>query len=303
VINSGVSQIDDEATARPGLAATGLFVDGPQWIDFGGGSLVFSSFDQNATNGKLVRIQPDGGARIEIRDTSGGGGVGIGNSLKGGNIATAISKQNEIWLSQPDGGDAGVIGTGATASDVNDLIVSAAGNYYFTDPQYQSNGATRGIYQIIGGTQTAIKTDAQARYNGVALSPDGAKLYVSVTDVGNGTSSVLSYTVPGTGTVAGASEATFLANAKLKNAPDGLAVDIGGNVWVAEADIANAISGFVEVFSAAGAKLGEIPFPNTRPTNVTFGGGNGTAVFITTEGGGTKAGVYKYQSRCAGLKQ
>jgi sugar lactone lactonase YvrE len=299
VVSAGISQIDDEVAARAALG-NGHFADGPQFVDFNGGVLVFSSFDQNAQNGKLVRVAPDGGARTEIRDTSTGGGVGIGNAVKGKSILTTIARSSAIWQTLPDGGDGGAtFALGATIKDPNDLAVSASGNIYFTDPEYQSGGGTTGVYRIApaGGAPTMIKTGA-ANYNGIALSKAGTTLYVSKTDA----KTVVKFTVNGDGSVV-ATENAFVSTI---DSPDGLAVDVGDNVWVAEAnENAGTANGRVEVFAKDGKKLGELTFANARPTGVAFGGGNDKAVFITTESGTAKtgkAGVFKYTSNCAGLR-
>jgi sugar lactone lactonase YvrE len=97
--------------------------------------------------------------------------------------------------------------------------------------------------------------------------------------------------------------------------PDGIAVDEGGNLWVAEAvipgnDNAPTNGGRVEVFSAAGAKWGEITFPNHRPTAVAFGGAGNKALYITANqfstpgnpSGNYTAFLFAYETRCAGLR-
>jgi sugar lactone lactonase YvrE len=82
----------------------------------------------------------------------------------------------------------------------------------------------------------------------------------------------------------------------LTDYPDGLAVDIGGNLYVAEAVAGSNPGGRVQVFSATGQKLGEIPFASTRPTGVAFGGAQNAQLFITVENG-----VYVFSGRCAGI--
>jgi sugar lactone lactonase YvrE len=87
--------------------------------------------------------------------------------------------------------------------------------------------------------------------------------------------------------------------------PAGLTLDVAGNLWVAEAPAEGTLGGKVEVFSPAGIKLGEIAVAGTRPTGIAFGGGANDQVFITGESGSDgagAAGVFRYTSRCAGVR-
>ena len=99
--------------------------------------------------------------------------------------------------------------------------------------------------------------------------------------------------------------ASFLTATDLVDVPDGMAIDVGGNLWIAEANATTSVaSGRIEIFSPAKKKLGTIPFPTQRPTSVTFGGADGKQLFVTTESSisGGSAGVFTYVSRCVGVK-
>jgi gluconolactonase len=319
-VNSGVTEIVIENAAGNRGAGT-WFLDGPQFIDAdGGGILVYSSFDQNGANGQLAKVKGDGTARTSLRTTFTNGGLGIGNGTKAGQILTAVATNadgNGSIAQTSTAGTAGAdISTGAVAASPNDLAVGKNGDIYFTDPRYQAGGPTTGIYRIAaaGGAVTAITNGGTTtdEWNGIALNADSTKLYVSST---NG-DAVRVYTVNADGTVV-ATGSVFVGTGAAGGAattlggghPDGLAVDSGGNVWIAEAAAAAANSGAVEVYSPAGKRLGSIPFTGTRPTGVAFGGASNNQVFITTEGTSAvgaadlaKAGVYKLTIGCSGLR-
>ena len=304
-LDGGVN-LDAAVATQIVSVAAGNFLDGPTWFDANGGFLVYSEFDQTE---RLWRIAADGGAKAQFRDAGFDNNNGpVGNAVRGGLLITAVNAKTgagapKFLVSAPDGGALASIGIDASvgATVPNDLVVGPANNIYFTDGQYQPTPAgTTGVYRMLGtdGGVQAIQQNF-GRANGIAISPDNTKLYVGVGPLNAGDpdkKKVLVYDVAATGVVT-APGATFLAEADLGDVPDGMAVDVGGNLWVAEATIGNAPGGRVEVFSPAKKKLGTIPFATERPTGVAFGGADNKTLFITTENG-----VFTYVSRCAGVR-
>jgi gluconolactonase len=284
------------------LAVGAMFLDGPQWIDDSGGSLVFS--EVNSIPAQLLRVGGDGGAAAALRagpvDQS---TLPIGNAFRGPYVLTTVAKNTgagaaTIWQTLPDGGAGPSIGVGASTNP-NDLVVGPMNNLYFTDPQYQTNPAVAtSLYRVAGdGGVTTVQTDLP-RPNGIALSADNKKLYVGLAPgaadpTGRG---VLLYNVAADGSVT-APGASFLTSADLVDMPDGLAIDVGGNLWVAEAPATGGPGGRVEVFGPDKKKLGTIPFTTKRPTGIAFGGTDNKTVFITAENG-----VFVFKSRCAGVR-
>lgn len=287
-------------------AGFATFYDGPQWVDSAGGAFVVFS---DAFAQKVYKLGPDGGTPADFRATANAQLITIGNAVKGGYVLTAVARQDPgqtaygiYQTSIADGGAGPTLKTGGS-DNPNDLVVLPNGTILFTDPQYQRGiGTTEGLYAIApDGGVTTVQTADLYRPNGIALSPDGKALYVGQGplpgDPAEAVRKILKYTVAADGKVS-APGTTFIDTALLTDVPDGIAVDVGGNLWVAEANATAATqSGRVEVFSPAGKKLGAIVFPKDRPTNVAFGGADGKGVYITTE-----TQVYVYASRCAGLK-
>jgi gluconolactonase len=263
----------------------GAFYDGPQWIPVGAGNLVFSDFNTDV----LQIVAPDGGTPQTLRAVGGA----IGNAFKDGVILTASGSLSAVFRTFPDGGSAGANLPAAPAASPNDLAVGPAGNVYFTDPRYQAGVPTpTGLYRMDpANAVTLIKNFTAARVNGIAYYGPTLTLYVGTTTP----KAIVKYTVAIDGSVNAGTEAPFLATGAIADDPDGLAVDVGGNVYIAEAAAGGGTSGRVEVFSPGGQKLGEIPFPAHRPTGVAFGGSDNQTLYITTE----KA-VFKYRNRCAG---
>ena len=172
----------------------------------------------------------------------------------------------------------------------NDLVIDNNGRIYFTDPRYFGKESidqpVDGVYRIdTNGTINLIIANA-SKPNGIAISPDYKTLYVANLDIG--TSGVLpqSFKGPTSETHGEILEYTLLpdGNVQFKGAlvnftnggPDGIKVDIEGNIYVALGDK-------IGVYSSKGEKLIDIDVPNKGVTNLCFGRGKWSkTLFITT---------------------
>lgn len=172
-------------------------------------------------------------------------------------------------------------GAGANAFDSpNDVVARADGTLYVTDPGYQKgfNGGTVTNNRIVRVNPTnqvfeeKVYTN-QERPNGVALSPDGNTLYVSLT----ARNKVVKFPVAANGTLGAETDfATGTTQA------DGLNVDTAGNVYVATAT-------GVSVYKPDGTKWGNTIETKkgaaaVEATAVAFGGADLKTLYITAEG-------------------
>lgn len=302
-----VLSADAGEVVRTGLSMPNAFLDGPVFTDaVGGGALVFSQVFAS----QIYRTGPDGGPQTLIATAPGAGMAQpylIGNAVHGGTILTTVVPRNAavtdpaIARTQPDGGDAGVIALPATVNDPNDLVVLKDGTIFFTDPGFQSGSDANGLYRVAqdgGVTRVKLYDTNGDRPDGIALSPDERTLYVSF----GASRRIDRYTIDANGVAtAGAPfPATFVDN------PEGLAVDVGGNLWVAEAAPGDTNAGRVSVFDRDGKRWGEIAFPNHRPVGLAFGGADNRALYVLANrftGGETYDGfVFIHPSRCAGVR-
>jgi len=114
-----------------------------------------------------------------------------------------------------------------------------------------------------------------AKPNGIALSPDGATLYV-----GSDTQAKVWKLPVDAGGAVGA-PALLIDGPTVPGGfkvPDGICIDDDGDLYVTNND--DAVKAIV-VFDPAGHSKGRIPFP-VRPSNCTFGGADRRTLYVTT---------------------
>ncbi len=155
---------------------------------------------------------------------------------------------------------------GLAFNSPNDIAVRSDGNLYFTDPSYlrgnrPAEQPTRAYRRDPSGALTVIEEGGNT--NGITLSPDETRLYVSLLGGGN---SILVFDVDAAGAVS--NRQTFVAG----TGSDGMAIDCAGNLYITS-------NGTVQVFSPDGQQLGVIPAPGAA--NVAFGGAERRTLFIT----------------------
>ena len=174
----------------------------------------------------------------------------------------------------------------------NDIVVDNNGRIYFTDPRYFGKESIDqpldGVYRIdTDGTIHLIIANA-SKPNGIAISPDYKTLYIANYDLGHSNlqvfpegfkgprpeirGSILEYTLLPDGNV----EFKGILVDLMNNGPDGIKVDLEGNIYVA-------VKGNIFVYSPKGEQLEEIKVPNKSAKNLCFGRGEfSKTLFITT---------------------
>ncbi|TWI54977.1 gluconolactonase [Pseudomonas duriflava] len=171
----------------------------------------------------------------------------------------------------------------------NDAVVSSDGAVWFTDPGYGILGAYEGhkaefelptnVYRIDPNTGDArVVTGDFQRPNGIALSPDEKRLYVSDTAGGGEAGKPLHLRVFNIGENGSLSNGRVLIDAKEGGVIDGFRCDSEGNLWCSWAG--DALQNSVRVFSPEGKPLATLHLPETV-SNVEFGGAKGNRLFIT----------------------
>lgn len=277
--------------------ATGPFLYGPVWVkDDVSSSIVYSE----GFNQAIVRNAPDGGARQLLRAT-GANNLPNGNTRAGNFIYTALARTapgtgGSILRMGLDGGEPTELDAGV-ANSPNGIVASTKGFVYFTDPGFQTDGISTGIYRLapdgIVTTVLAFTGGVDKRALGIALTPDETGLYVGFFDEKR----ISKFTVDAEGVATNPQNIAFTPT----DNPTALAVDLGGNLWIAE-NTEGVTSGRIEVVDAAGKKWGEIPFADSRPTGIAFGGADLRTVYVTSERDGNPGTLWMLASRCPGVR-
>ncbi|MFJ6836242.1 SMP-30/gluconolactonase/LRE family protein [Streptomyces sp. NPDC091209] len=171
----------------------------------------------------------------------------------------------------------------------DDLVFDAHGGFYFTD--YGKTGATavdrgRLFYATADGTSIRKVADGMDGPNGIGLSPDGKRLYVSETY----TARVWWWEVTAPGVIkgglslGGSGGGNFLYTAPDYTNFDSLAVEAGGNVCVA-----SMIHAGISVVSPKGHLVEFVDIDvggDPGISNICFGGKHLTTAYITASSTG-----------------
>lgn len=253
------------------------FTEGPLWLGTRG--LLVTSISR----GILHRLDPDSGAILERIET-GGNPSGL-----------CRNRQGTIWIAQggahvrssslrPAGpsiqrlttdGQIYVVARDLTAP--NDCAIGPDGLIWFTDPAGSAMEplGEPGRVMTLDPERAWLEILADGiRYpNGLAFGPGGEVFYLAET----GTARILRYRLNGSGIYPEGIHCQLT-----EGHPDGLAVDVTGNLYVAATD-----ASAVLVFDREGAPAGRIDLgEGAWPTNLCFGGEDLRTLFITAAKGG-----------------
>ena len=162
----------------------------------------------------------------------------------------------------------------------NDLVIDNNGRIYFTDPRYFGkepiDQPLDGVYRIDTDGTIHLIIDNASKPNGIAISPDYKTLYIANYHWGHPdvlkTGAILEYTLLSDGNI----QFKGMLIDLMDNGPDGIKVDVEGNIYIA-------VKGNIVVYSPQGKKIVEIEVPNSSATNLCFGRGVfSKTLFITT---------------------
>ncbi len=174
---------------------------------------------------------------------------------------------------------------GKPLNSPNDVVCKSDGSVWFTDPPFGILGHYEGhlakpelptnVYRWDSKSgKLAVVVGDVDRPNGLAFSPDESRLYI--VEAGVTPRVIRAYDVTDGGTRLG--KGPVLITAEEKGTPDGLRVDVDGNLWVGWGMGAEGLDG-VAVFNPVGKLIGRIDLPE-RCANVCFGGRQRNRLFM-----------------------
>lgn len=256
-----------EGAAEPEIVCDGMaFTEGPVWFAERN-QLFFSDFQLGnaAANGNgLIWSYTPGGECEQFIENAGTNGlvIGPGGGLLGARhfdqtLTTFDLETREptVFLADNDG---------LAFNSPNDIAVRSDGNIYFTDPDFlrgnrMQEQPTRSYRLDPSGALSVITENGNT--NGITLSPDESKLYLSTF---GGGASIVVFDVDASGALSNQQPFAPVGS-------DGMAVDCAGNLYITQ--------GGVQVFNPDGEPIGTIDAPGAA--NVAFGGPDRRTLFIT----------------------
>ncbi|TWI62526.1 lactonase [Pseudoduganella lurida] len=239
----------ENSMAEAYLAVTdaNVVLEGPSFAR--NGDLFFS----NSTAGQLLKMSSD----KHLATVAGFGSASIGGTAihRDGRIFVAVHDKafTKGWIValQPDGTHRQTVLAPDRGFIPNDLVFDRGGGIYFTDFRGTSSDPVGGVYYIAPGSAkiTPILRHL-SRANGIALSPDGATLWV--TEHGRNLLHKVDLSGPTTVKPMG----TNVPYVFTGPGPDSMRTDSQGNVYVAMIQ-----QGRVLVFAPNGVPTGQILLP------------------------------------------
>lgn len=280
-----------DANAKVEVLASGLeWAEGPVW-DAKNSCLLVSDIPRNS----IMKWTPARGLELFMKPS---GYTGIADyGAEPGSNGLALDAQGRMYFCEhgdrrisrmtPDGGKMTLADRyeGKRFNSPNDLVLHSSGDVYFTDPIYglpkRENDPNQelgfcGVFRVSAKDgKVTLLTRELTRPNGIAFSPDEKTLYVAQSDPKRAI--VMAYPVNGDGTIGAGRVFTDMTDrvGKLPGLPDGLKVDVAGNVWTTG-------PGGVHILAPDGARLGLIE-TGEATANVAFGDADKSTLYIAAD--------------------
>ena len=286
-----------EDTIVERIAGGFTFTEGPVWT---GEHLLFSDIPNN----RIVRWRelpegpevttfkyPSGWPLSQPTQVRGKGSNGLTLDRQGRLIACEHGNRR---VSRYEAGGSHVVLAdryqGNRLNSPNDVVVRSDGRIFFTDPPYGLVNFTEdkqlpyhGVFRLDPDGSLTLLVDDFERPNGLAFSPDERTLYIDDT----ARKQIRAFDVDAEGNLANGRIFAVL-DSPGEGAPDGMKVDIEGNVYCTG-------PGGIWVLNSSGAVLGKIIFPD-QPANCGWGGPDWQTLFVTA-----RPSVYRLRVAVAGV--
>lgn len=253
--------------------ASGLrWSEGPVW--FGDGRYLLWS---DIPNNRIMKWDEETGAVSVFRKPSNNSN---GNTRdRQGRLLTCEHDARRVTRTEYDGAMTIIADSydGKPLNSPNDVVCKSDGSIWFTDPpfgilgNYEGHVATPELptnvyrWDPLSKKLVVVAGDIK-RPNGLAFSADESKIYIVEAGVTPRVIRVFDVTGNGSQLAGGRT----LITAEEEGTPDGLRVDVDGNLWVGWGMGKEGLDG-VSVFNPDGKLIGRIDLPE-RCANLCFGG-------------------------------
>jgi sugar lactone lactonase YvrE/enterochelin esterase-like enzyme len=232
-------------------------------------------FFTDIPNNRIHKVNLNGRVEVFAEDTGGANGLAFDPD---GNLLACANSRKEIVKYMPDGTSHVVV----TNANSNDIAVTSAGDFYFTDP------GNKKVWHSTAAGQARVVDEGIARPNGVVLTPDQSLLLVADT----AGQMVYSFQILADGSLTNKQPYfhLHLSDAATQSGADGMTVDNQGRLYVTT-------TAGIQVCDQAGRVNAILAKPqNQWLANAAFGGPELDMLFVTC---GDK--VYRRKMRVKGV--
>lgn len=294
VVDQRFEAFVDVSKAPETLAEGCIWTEGPIWLRDG-------LFFNDIPNKRMLRWTEKDGVSVALENSE----YANGNTLDRAGLMISCEHGGRRVIRRHDPFDPKAIEIiaenyqGKKLNSPNDVVVRSDGTIWFTDPPYGINSdiegypaesELEGCFVFCTGPDGQLKAVASDfdKPNGLAFSADEKRLFVADSGAIRGASFPgIDYDLPHHIRVFDVN-GTCLSNGRVfaviaPGVPDGFRIDHEGYVWT------SALDG-IHCLSPEGALVGKIHLP-AQTSNICFGGGDGTTMFITSSDK-----VYRVQS-------
>lgn len=259
------------------------FTEGPVWD---GEALLFTDIP----NDRILRYHPVTGACEEyLSDTK------AANGLKFGPDSDLYACQGppgqQIVRYDETGQEHSIVSEygGTALNSPNDLAFDSRGRLWFTDPRYGDTSNLPQEHEAVyradprGDSEWNLErvTTDTTKPNGILVSPGCEWLYVAQSDPDSAAASELRAYPLDNGQL---DDYQVLHNFNPHRGIDGMCLDRDGNIIATAGSDESGPGPMLYVFAPSGRTLETHPYPDTMPTNCTFGEHDLRTLYVTGDG-------------------